>query len=246
MELYRACYRLYHSKNFVMQKESDLRAENERLRGDLMTMAIRASHDLRTPLGGIVTSAEVLKEILAENQMPVVLTQAIFDSVDDMTRVIKQISFITRASGNPLPKEPIRMNGPVAAARQRLESRILKKQATIVEPASWPEVNGVGLWLEEVWWIFLANALQHTTDKPRIELSWLKENGGCRFQICDDGGGVPEIIRPGLFRPFHLLNKSSGTRGLGLSIVQRLVELQGGQCGYEPQPNGSSFYFFLP
>lgn len=229
-----------------MQKELDLKAENERLRGDLMTMATRVSHDLRTPLGGIVTSAEVLKEILAEKQIPVVLTQAIFDSVDDMTRVIKQISFITRATANPLPKEPVRMNGPVAAARQRIESKILKKQATVVEPVSWPEVKGVGLWLEEVWWIFLANALQHTTDKPRIELSWLAENGGHRFQICDNGGGVPEIIRPGLFRPFDLLNKPPGVRGLGLSIVQRLIELQGGKCGYEPKPNGSCFFFSLP
>jgi signal transduction histidine kinase len=36
-------------------------------------------------------------------------------------------------------------------------------------------------------------------------------------------------------------------RGTGLALVQRLVELQGGRCGYEPvQPRGSCFYFTLP
>ena len=41
----------------------------------------------------------------------------------------------------------------------------------------------------------------------------------------------------------HLLN---GSRGIGLSITQRLVELQGGSCGYEPLENGSRFFFTLP
>ncbi len=40
--------------------------ENERLRGDLLTIAYRISHDLRTPLGGIIANCEALNEILAE------------------------------------------------------------------------------------------------------------------------------------------------------------------------------------
>jgi len=57
---------------------------------------------------------------------------------------------------------------------------------------------------------------------------------------------VAPAIEPGLFRPFdqlHLLRAP----GLGLSIVQRLVSLQGGRCGYERLNDGSNrFYFTLP
>jgi K+-sensing histidine kinase KdpD len=229
-----------------MQNRPDDVDEKARLRGDLLTMATRVSHDLRTPLGGIMTAAEVLREILAEKNLPVTLTQSISDSVDDLTHLIKQISFITRATADPLPKSSVRMNEVVALALQRIESRKLKKNATIVDPGSWPQVNGVSKWLEEIWWNLLTNALQHTTDNPHIELSWREESGHFRFEVCDNGGGVPEIMRKCLFRPFHTLHKPEGGKGFGLSIVQRLIELQGGNCGYEPRPEGPCFFFTLP
>jgi signal transduction histidine kinase len=129
---------------------------------------------------------------------------------------------------------------------QRVESRALKKNATIINPGSWPQVSGVAKWLEEIWWNLLTNALQHTADNPRIELNWREESSRYRFEISDNGGGVPEIMQRHLFRPFHSLHKLEGGKGFGLSIVQRLVELQGGDCGYEPRPGGSCFFFSLP
>ena len=89
-------------------------------------------------------------------------------------------------------------------------------------------------WLETIWWNFLANAFQHAGKKPKIELSWRQDTGGFRFQVCDSGGGVPAEVRARLFQPFDSLHQPESAFGLGLSIVQRLVELQGGQCGYEP------------
>ena len=216
------------------------------MRGDLLTIASRVSHDLRTPLGGIVTAAEVLREMLAEVERPEKLTNAILDSVDDMTRLIRQISFIARATAQPLPVKPVNMSLVVATALQRVERLAAKRNATIVEPPSWPEVKGVAEWLEYVWCSFLTNALQHTPEKARIELSWREEKGWRRFGIADNGGGVREDLRPTLFCPFHLLHKPDAARGLGLSIVQRLMELQGGNYGYEPLPGGSLFYFSLP
>jgi signal transduction histidine kinase len=229
-----------------MQNKSGFESEVARLRGDLLTVASRVSHDFRTPMGSIVTATEVLKEILMENNLPVALTQTVFDSVDELTYQIKQISIIMRATADPIPKKLVPMDGIVAVALQRLESQILKRQAAVVLPDSWPRVNGVATWLEEVWWNFLMNALEHTADKPCIELNWEKKGGRYRFEIGDNGRGVPEEKRRTLFRPFHLLHKPDGPPGFGLAIVQRLVELQGGDCGYEPKPSGSRFFFSLP
>ncbi|HTR43880.1 MAG TPA: HAMP domain-containing sensor histidine kinase [Pseudomonadales bacterium] len=229
-----------------MQKESGSENEIARLRGDLLTMASRVCHDLRTPLGGIVTATEVLRETLHDHNVPETLTQSILDSADELTHLIKQISFITRATAEPLPKKSLPMEGIVAVALQRLEYSILKKQAVIARPDSWPQVRGVAPWLEEVWWIFLTNALEHAPGKPQIELAWREENSLYRFEVCDHGGGVPGEIPKVLFRPFYSLNKPDGPPGFGLSIAQRLIELQGGECGYEPKPGGSCFFFRLP
>ena len=229
-----------------MQNESDPENETARLRGDLLTIATRVSHDLRTPLGGIVTVTELLRETLQENNLPVDLTQTVFNSVDEITHLIKQINFLTRATADPCPKKLVPMDGIVAVALQRLERRILKRQATIVKPDSWPQVHGVAPWLEEVWWNLLINALEHTTGELRVDLSWREMDGSYRFEVSDNGGGVREHIRNGLFRPFYLLHTPDGPPGFGLSIVQRLIELQGGKCGYEPKSNGSCFFFCFP
>jgi K+-sensing histidine kinase KdpD len=229
-----------------LTEDSVMEEENERLRGDLLTIASRISHDLRTPLGGILTAAEVLREMLAEVKQPETLTKAILDSVDDMTRLIRQISFVTRATAQPQPLKPVNMSHVFANVQQRNQRLITRRVAVVIEPPSWPEVDGVADWLECVWSSFLTNALQHTPEKVRIELSWREENGRCRFGVADNGGGVREDLRSTLFYPFHMLHKPDGPRGLGLSIAQRLMELQGGSCGYEPLPDGSFFCFSLP
>jgi signal transduction histidine kinase len=228
--------------------QDQLLRENARLRGDLLTVAVRVSHDLRTPLGGIVNTGELLKEILTEKEpAAAALTDSLFISVDEMSKLIGQIRVVTKASADPKPKARVHMAEIVSGVLQRLESRVLKKSATVAEPGSWPEVNGVADWLEFIWWNFLANALQHAAEKPQIELNWRQEKNGLRFQVCDNGVGVPAEIREKLFQPFDTLHKPDSRWGLGLSVVQRLVDLQGGDCGYEPNPKGGAcFYFTLP
>jgi signal transduction histidine kinase len=231
-----------------MKTETVLAHENERLRGDLRTIGIRVGHDLKTSLGGIVSMAEMLKEILAERDPKSAgLTNSFFTCVDEVTKLIGQIHTVTKASTDPKSKQKVNMGEIVSRVLERLESRILKKQAAVIRPESWPEVEGVPDWLEFIWWNLLANALQHAGEKKRIELTWQKEKNQQRFQISDNGAGVPVEIRKKLFQPFASLHKPDSTPGLGLSIVERLVELQGGNCGYEPNPNGGScFYFTLP
>jgi signal transduction histidine kinase len=222
--------------------------QNERLRGDLRTIAHRVSHDLRTPLGGILTAGEALKEMLSEqNSSSVELVKSFLDSADEMDKLIGRVSLLTRVSANPVSKRPVAMEEVVWAALQRLERQILKKGAHVTRPASWPEVTGVSSLLETIWWNLLGNALQHGKEKVRVELGWSQDEGEFRFWVCDNGDGIPSEITRSLFQPFHSLHRNNAGKGLGLSIVQRLVELQGGHCGYEPRPEGGSrFYFTLP
>jgi signal transduction histidine kinase len=220
----------------------------DRLRGDLLTLTQRFSHDLRTPLGGIVSTAEALKEILAAHDPSAVpLADLLLNSAEEMTQLIKQVSFLAQASAQPLPKTSVHMAEAVFAALQRLESRILKRRATVLEPPTWPVVPGVVGWLEVIWWQLIRNSLQHGGEGCRVELGWARQNDLIRFWVQDNGPGLPEALQGRIFQEFHSLHEQRNVPGLGLSIVQRLVELQGGTCAHErPVPGGARFYFELP
>ena len=179
-------------KEIEQATREDLLRENAQLRGDLLTMAHRISHDLRTPLGGVVNTGELLEEILKEKEpAAAALADSLFTSVDEMNKLIGQMRFVAKASAGPKPNERVNMAEIVAGVLQRLESLILKKSATVTEPASWPEVDGVADWLEFIWWNFISNALHHAGEKPQVELNWHQEKAGFRFQTCDNGDGVP-------------------------------------------------------
>jgi signal transduction histidine kinase len=108
-------------------------------------------------------------------------------------------------------------------------------------------VVGVPAWLDLIWGNLILNSLQHAGALPRLELGWERGEGEHRFWLRDNGGGVAPEKRARLFHPVDRLHEVNAPRGYGLPIVQRLVELRNGRCGYEPDPvPGGSFYFTLP
>jgi signal transduction histidine kinase len=218
--------------------------DNAALRGNLLTMARRVSHDLRTPLGGVIATVDMLAEITPGGPAAV---KPLFSSVDEITAIISRTSFLLKAIAQPAAAVPVNMAGSVREAQLRLERQITRRQATIRTAASWPVVSAVESWLEVIWWNLLQNSLKHAGDQPVIELSWESIEGGHRFWIRDNGPGVPAAAQERLFQSFHTLHDPNGPRGFGLAIVRGLVELMGGTCGREPQPptGGAGFYFTL-
>lgn len=77
-------------------------------------------------MGGIVNTAELLREILAETDpATAALVDPLFTSVDEMTKLFGQICFVTKATAEPKPKESRQMGTTVLGALPRLESRTL-------------------------------------------------------------------------------------------------------------------------
>jgi signal transduction histidine kinase len=76
----------------------------------------------------------------------------------------------------------------------------------------------------------------------------VQDDGYVRFTVRDNGHGIVPEAQEQLFVPFSRLGQSGVTgHGLGLSIVQRIVERLGGQVGVESVVGkGSTFYFTLP
>lgn len=234
----------------VFQREAELqglRRENARFRGEFLAVGTRVVHDLRSPLGGILTTAEVIKEIL-QDEVPAnaSLTEPLIESTDGLTKIIRQLSTFAKATAGSKSKERVNMSLPFWAAFQQVERQALQVGATIRQPAKWPDVDGDSSWLQAMWYALLCNSVQHAGAAPRIEAGWTRFGGENRFWLID-GGEIPLAKRAALFTPFHLLYQPNAPRGLGLPIVRRLAELQGGRCGYELLPEeGSCFFFILP
>ncbi len=222
--------------------------ENGQLRGDILSIGTRITHDLRTPLAGIFATCDSLNEVLAtEAPACVPLIQPIMDSAQDLMKLVHKLSLMTKATAGRTEHQPYDMGVPVLTAMERHGRLAAERQATIGQPDAWPEMTGdVGL-VAAVWGSLIENALRHAGEQPQIELGWSSGPGEKSFFIRDRGTGVPLEKRGALFQSFHLLHEPNAPRGLGLPIVQRLVQLQGGRCGYEPGiPTGSVFFFTLP
>ena len=93
----------------------------------------------------------------------------------------------------------------------------------------------------------LANALRHTARDGRVTIEARERVGRVLFSVRDTGEGITEDQLPLLFGRFVQVGGKSGGTGLGLALVKRLVEAQGGQVSVESRVGeGSTFSFSLP
>ena len=137
----------------------------------------------------------------------------------------------------------------VEGAIERLKYPIEDSRPKITIPETLPTALGHAMWVEEVWFNYISNALKYCDPSPEISIGG-ERNGDdqVRYWVRDNGPGISEPDQASLFVPFTQISqvKSDGY-GLGLSIVRRIIEKLSGHVGVESEPgSGSTFYFVLP
>jgi signal transduction histidine kinase len=228
------------------QKQEKLIAESQAL---LRVVA----HELKHPLSVIVSSAQLL-QIGRETMSPVekeTLTKQIVRYSLKMSHIIDELLLLSSISEIKVETTPLNMADILAAAQEQLDGMIKNRQAKLVLPPVWPTAIGYAPWIERVWVNYLSNALKYGGDPPQIELGAGRQTDGMiRFWIQDNGSGLIPGEQTQLFKPFVQLSQTQDDgHGLGLSIVQRIVERLGGQVGVESKgiPGlGCTFFFTLP
>ncbi len=166
-----------------------------------------------------------------------------------MVNVIDELMLLAGLRRAEVVPGPVLMEHVVSEARARLRAFIESHEAEITSPDAWPLALGYGPWLEEVWVNYISNAIKYGGRPPQIELGAdLLPDGRVRFWVRDNGAGISPERQADLFSSEpHLYQARFGGHGLGLSIVQRIVERLGGEVGVESVVGeGSLFYFILP
>ncbi len=210
------------------------------------------SHDLQTPLivieGFIRRFLKIYDDKLDANGLEMLNT--IQMHAQKMERLIKDLLSFSRLGRQQIKLTEIDMGALVTTALDELKSlldgRIIKFDIKIL-----PAGYGDAALIELVFINLLSNAIKFTTPKDIavIEVGYRVEENETIYYVKDNGIGFYPQYADKLFSAFHQLpgtKKLEGT-GVGLSIVQRIINRHGGRVWAEGKVNeGATFYFSLP
>ena len=216
---------------------------------DLESFSFSVSHDLRAPLRSVQGFSQIFLDEYAQGVPAegLKLLERVRDGGARMGHLIEDLLSFSRFSRQPLEKKPVVM----ASLVRRLAEDLRPKDRTVeVVLGDLPDCNGDASLLEQVLANLLSNAFKFTRGRERavVEIGSSNVKGERVYHVRDNGAGFDMEQADKLFGVFQRLHPASqfeGT-GVGLSIVQRIVQRHGGRIWAESAPGaGAAFYFTL-
>jgi signal transduction histidine kinase len=206
-------------------------------------LAAGLAHEVRNPVAAIRGAAQAMGPEATAPQREEML-QVIEEETERLGRFVGEFLEYAR------PSSPRRESVDAAEVftrslrTQQLAGRRIEAEISLVEPA--PHVEGDPDQLRRVFDNLLSNSWEAGGDgvRVRLEIHGI-EDGRVSVRFEDNGPGIPAEEMPRLFQPFHT-TKEGGT-GLGLAMIDRIVEEHGGGVRVEGRPEiGAAFTFSLP
>lgn len=222
-----------------------------RSNADLEHFAYTTSHDLQEPLRNI----GIFSQLLAKRYGGSLDAEAdhiigvITSSVERMSALIRDLLAYSRVKNiDAAPMDAVNLNDALDWARSNLRAKILESQA-LIETGDLPIVHGDSVQLVQVFQNLIDNAIKYAgAKKPRIQISAEKAGDERAVTVRDEGVGIDPQHHQQIFGIFKRLHgrEVPGT-GIGLALVQRVVERHGGKIRVESsQGEGAAFIFTLP
>lgn len=259
-ELESALAEVQRSNEAIRQLNSELESRVERrtrqlaeANRELEAFSFTISHDLRAPLRRIDGFAHVLEAQLAESHDGDVRTaiDVILKSVGEMGRLISDLLAFSRTSRVELQRETVSLDDVLDDVLASLAGEMQGREVVVTrEPL--PRVHGDPALLHQVLMNLVGNAVKYTRPRTpgRIVVGCQgRENDSVVLKVADNGVGFDPAQAGklfGVFQRLHSQEEFEGT-GIGLAIVQRIVERHKGRTWAESRPGeGATFYFTLP
>ena len=228
--------------------------EKERQLGELKTRFVSmTSHEFRTPLSVIVSSAELL-EIYGERWEPerrMDHLERIRSAAKSMDRMLDDILLIGRAEAGVLGAAPVLLNLDEFCRHllESLEHSSARSHCIRYRFSGDPEVTLDERLLSEVVGNLLSNALKYSAPGSRVDFEVEAGAGQCKLAVRDHGIGIPEADIPRLFESFFRASNADQIKGsgLGLAVVKKALDVQNGTVEVQSQlGQGTKFVVLVP
>ena len=199
------------------------------------------SHELKTPLQGIIGSAELIENGMVK---PEDLPRFVGHIHAEAVRLVTLIDDIIRLSqldeGDAMPTEPVDLLAVSQEAAENLHDAAAARNVTVSVTGQPAVLPGVRRLIYEIVYNLCDNAIKYNRDGGRVDVTVAADAGGSSITVADTGIGIALEHQGRVFERFYRVDKShskaSGGTGLGLSIVKHAVQYHHGRIELESTP----------
>lgn len=220
-------------------------AQQERMAA-LGRLAAGLAHEVNTPVTGIASYAQLLRELTPNDDPRASLVEKIEEQAFRVARIVTNLLELARPAGF----ERTLVDLADVAREEWLSIRSEAKRAGIHCTCQVPDalpIRANRVQLELVVHNLLRNALQATPAGGQVEVEVREENGVAVLEVRDTGPGIPEALRGAVFEPFVTTRAGQGGTGLGLAITRDIVRAHGGRIEVRGrEPHGTVMRVELP
>lgn len=226
----------------------------ETLRKDFIA---NVSHELRTPISMLQGYSEaIIDDIPQSDEERKEIAKVIYDESLRMGRLVNELLDLARMEAGHivLNKEEVLVNEFSSRVLSKFKLGLSNEDITMSYQTGLDDDAAISIdpdRIEQVLTNLLDNAIRHTRADGKITIKTQKEHQFIRFDVIDNGVGIPEDDLPFIFERFYKADKArtrgrAGT-GLGLAIVKNLIHAHKGKIKAESKvEEGTIFSFYLP
>lgn len=233
--------------SILLQKNDEIARANQ----ELEAFSYSVAHDLRAPLRSIDGFSRILLRDHAGrlDEQGLEHLRLVCASAQRMAQLIEDLLNLSRFSRAEVHRRQLDLAAMARDVMQRVRQDEPERRLDFVVADPVPPAQGDPSLLEAVFQNLLGNAWKYTRrcELARIEFGWAPAPAA--YFVRDNGAGFDMAYADKLFQVFHRLHSAAefeGT-GVGLAIVQRIIERHGGRIWAEARKDqGASFFFTLP
>lgn len=186
------------------------------------------SHELKTPLQGIIGSAELIENGMVQPQDVPRFVEHIHSEASRMVTLIGDIIRLSQLDeGDVMPREDVDVLAAAKEAVLNLSDEAAKRGITMTVDGTPAIVHGVRRLISEIAFNLCENAVKYNRDGGSVSVKVETEGENAALTVQDTGIGIPDADQSRVFERFYRVDKShskaSGGTGLGLSIVKHAV-----------------------
>lgn len=230
-------------------KLTELLAKEKELNEMKSNFISMASHEFRTPLAAIISSASIIDMYKAAEKDEKIIKHVnrIYSNVNNLTEILNNFLSIGEIEGGNLTVKYLPINLPefIEEVIQELDVITNKKNQTITYSHEGEEIiNNSDKILRNILVNLISNASKYSHENQEIRITSVVDSDLVKLTVMDDGIGIPEADQNKLFTPFFRADNAKNIQGtgLGLNIVKKYVEMIEGQISFTSKTNeGTTF-----